>query len=361
MIAPVTLHHRNRDWVATELSGDIRDFHRALPGYAPTPLVSLPEVARELGVAHVFAKDESQRLGLPAFKALGASWAVHRAVKSLPAGDTVTIVTATDGNHGRAIARFARLAGQRAAIWVPRGVHPDAIQAIVDEGAHVTVLDAPYDEAVAAAALTAEQPGHILIQDTAWEGYEEIPQWIVDGYDTLFAEIDEQLAAAGVARPNLVAVPTGVGSLLQAALVHYRSAGRGESTAVISVEPEAASCMAPSLAAGHPVSVQTGQTIMSGLNCGTPSSLAWPAIVNGLDAALSITEDADIRAAHDLARLGVAAGPCGASGLAGVRVALGGDRPGADSEAHRKHLGIDEHSTIVFAVTEGVDANPLPA
>ena len=347
---------RDRRWSCASPSQEAITFHRTLDSYAPTPLVELPDLARELGVGHVFAKDESFRLGLPAFKALGASWAIHRALRDRRSDGPLTIVTATDGNHGRAVARFARLLGHRAAIVVPPGVHPSAVQAIVDEGADVTAIDGSYDDAVAAAAQLASDIGGVLVQDTAWEGYEEIPGWIVEGYATLFEEADEQLAAAGLTHPDLVLVPAGVGSLLQAALAHYRGDRTPEGTAVVSVEPDAAACMGPSLDAGEPVTVPTGITVMSGLNCGTPSSLAWPYIRDGLDAALAITDEAGLRAARDLAVLGVKAGPCGGAGLAAARQALTGD--GADER--RSHLGIDESSIVLLVITEGSNANPLP-
>src|SRR6185312_3390930 len=149
---------------------------------------------------------ESNRLGLPAFKALGASWAIRRALRERAPTGQVTIVTATDGNHGRAVARFAREFGHRAAIYVPDGVHPAAVQAIRDEGAIVTHIRGDYDAAVQAAARA---PGTVLVQDMAWDGYEDVPSWIVEGYATLFAELDEQL----VTGPDLVVVPAGVGSL----------------------------------------------------------------------------------------------------------------------------------------------------
>jgi len=347
---------RDRGWTCASPSPEAMRFHQGLEGYAPTPLVELPGVADELGVARVFAKDESSRLGLPAFKALGASWAVHRALGERTVDAPVTIVTATDGNHGRAVARFARLMGHRAQIVVPPGVHPSAVRAIVDEGASVTRIEGSYDDAVAAAADLADEVGGILVQDTAWEGYEEIPGWIVEGYATLFAEADEQLAAAGLDGPDLVLVPAGVGSLLQGALAHYRGESAKGGTAVASVEPEEAACMGPSLLAGHPVTVETGQTIMAGLNCGTPSSLAWPYIRDGLDAAIAISDADDIQAAHDLAGRGVAAGPCGAAGLAAARRGLTGE----GAEARREHLGVGPDSVVLLVITEGVDANPLP-
>ena len=148
---------------------------------------------------------------------VGASWAIHRALRDRTDSAPVTVVTATDGNHGRAVARFARLLGHRASIWIPDGVHPTAVQAIADEGAQVTVVGGSYDDAVAAAARAADDDTAVLVQDTAWTGYEQIPGWIVEGYSTLFAETDSQLADAGLRGPDLVVVPVGVGSLLQAA------------------------------------------------------------------------------------------------------------------------------------------------
>ncbi|WP_166969049.1 pyridoxal-phosphate dependent enzyme [Brevibacterium atlanticum] len=371
-----TANDRNRSWSSPDQDDAALNFHRTLTGYEPTALIELPELARELGVAAVFAKDESTRLGMPAFKALGASWAVHRALEEAQADTDAEVVTATDGNHGRAVARFAREAGRSARIFVPAGdIHPSAVAAIRGEAAEVVELDANYDATVAAADEYAAANNAVLVQDTAWDGYEEVPGWIVDGYSTLFREIDTQLKEAGHHAPDLITVPTGVGSLLQAALAHYRresagddASGAGEAgavdtavgtavdTAVVSVETEAAACMGPSLEACHPVTVETGKTIMSGLNCGTPSSLAWPLVRDGLDAAVTVSDAAAIDAAHRLAGLGVAAGPCGAASLAGVREAL----TGAEAEVRRRHLGVGSGSVIVLTVTEGSAANPVP-
>ena len=349
-------HQRTPGWTCDPAPAEVRAFHRAHEGYRPTPLVDLPALALELGVGKVLAKDESDRFGLPAFKALGASWAVHRALADHAGGDPVTVVAATDGNHGRAVARFTRLLGQSAVIYVPTGLHPVALQAIVDEGADLTVVEGSYDDAVAAAAARAAAPATVLVQDTAWKGYEDIPRWIVDGYDTLFAEIDDQLLEEGVARPDLIAVPTGVGSLLQAALTHYRAHDAVPGTAVVSVEPISASCIAASLSVGRLTTISTAKTIMSGLNCGTPSYLAWPFIENGLDAAITVTEEADIVAAHDLAHLGIPAGPCGAAPLAALRSTLSGP----EHLDRRKHLNLGPDSIIVILVTEGAASNPVP-
>src|SRR5690606_19811295 len=174
-------------------------------------------------------------------------------------------------------------------------------------------------------------PGHVLVQDTGWEGYAEVPAWIVDGYGTLFAEIDTQL---GGEPADLVAVPTGVGSLLQAALAHFRRGDVGP--AVVSVEPHNAACVYASVTAERMVRVDTGYTSMAGLNCGTVSASAWPAIRAGLDAALITNDDDAARARADLATLGIDAGPCGAAPLAALRAVLGGD----DAAEFRRHVGL---------------------
>ncbi len=339
----------------------MRDFHSSLPGYSPTPLTDLPTLAAELGVGRVFVKDESCRLGLPAFKALGASWAVHRTLAERARRHSepgpFTLVTATDGNHGRAVARMARLLGQRAHVFVPRGVHPQAVAAITAEQAKVTEVPGPYDEAVRLAAEAAAGPDAVLVQDTAWPGYEEIPGWIVEGYTTLCTEIDEQLAAEGIEEgPDLVSVPVGVGSLAQAVVTHYRSRPSGPAPALLSVEPEAAACVLKSLVLGEPVSVTTGETSMAGLNCGTPSSIAWPCLQSGLDAAVAIPDADSTRAAADLAAFGVSSGPCGAAALAGVRAALNG----VGAEERRTALGLGPSSVVVLLSTEGPAANPHP-
>ncbi|MWA07330.1 diaminopropionate ammonia-lyase [Actinomadura sp. LD22] len=351
-----------RAWRCPPASRDAAAFHAALPGYAPTPLVEAPALAAGLGAGRVFVKDESSRLGLPAFKILGASWGVCRALCDrlgvpVPAAGPVAalraragafrLVTATDGNHGRAVAAMARMLGTRAEVFVPDGVHPAALAAIEGEGARVVRVGAPYDEAVRAAAESARgDASALLVQDTAWPGYERVPRWIVEGYSTLFAEIDAQLRAAGAGAPDVVAVPVGVGSLAQAAVVHYRSGVSAPK--LLAVEPDAAPCVLASLAAGRLVTVQTGATAMAGLNCATPSSAAWPYLRAGVDAAVSVA-DADVaHAARDLAAAGVSAGPCGAAALAGVRAA----RPG---------LGLGPADTVVLLSTEGAAANPPPA
>jgi len=253
-------------------------------------------------------------------------------------------------------------------VFLPAVIGPAARAAIAGEGAEVVRVAGSYDDAVAEARQWAQgHQGAALVQDTAWPGYEQVPGWIVDGYSTLFGELDAQLAGADAGPAALVAVPVGVGSLAQAAVAHYRSAGgragerwpeRGQdsaprqpspsATAVLSVEPDAAACLLASLRAGMPVTIPTANTVMAGLNCGTISSIAWPYLSSGLDVAVAVTDDAARRAAADLAAAGISSGPSGAASLAGVRAALTGE----GAAGRRAALGVDSASVIVLLSTE---------
>lgn len=376
---PAPTIHANpeaRSW-RTEHAPEVIDFHRSIPGYAPTRLVEVPALASELGVARVLVKEESARFGLPAFKILGASYAACRALSArldspgavlpmdelrqrLAEREPIELVAATDGNHGRAVAHTARLLGLPAHIFLPSDITAEAKAGIREEGADVDELSAPYDAIVAAAAeytAAGEAAGaqRLLIQDTSWEGYEEIPQWIVDGYSTLLVEAKQQLAEQGIEQVDLVAMPVGVGSFAEAVVRRCRTAGAGplaEGTSaapsVLSVEPTAAPGLIASLAAGELTAVPTGSTIMAGLNCGTPSAAAWPVLRAGVDAAVTVDDAEAARAVRDLEAHGVDAGPCGASTLAGVR-AWAAEHP------------LPAEATVLLLSTESRRANPLPA
>lgn len=320
---------------------EVRSFHRGLPGYASTPLVLLPSLAAGLDLGAVLVKDESLRLGLPAFKMLGASWAVHRALTELAHSGRPRLVTATDGNHGRAVARTAAIRGLPATVVVPREIPDRAVSLIRAEGADVRALDAPYDEAVRhAAALADEDPNVLLIQDTSWPGYEDVPEWITEGYATLFHEAAEQAAELGLSL-DLVVVPAGVGSLAHAAVRFARSRQRAK---VVTVEPTVAACVRASLAAGALTTVATGETSMAGLNCGTPSYLAWPELRRSLVGAVAVDDETVEVAMSDLAELGVDSGPCGAASLAALRI-LAAPPP-------RDTLDLGPTSTVLLLNTE---------
>lgn len=333
-----------RGWTANSaarpaVAGPARAFHESLPGYAPTPLIPLPQLAAELDVGQVLVKDESSRLGLPAFKILGASWACHQVLERRPGA---TLVTGTDGNHGRAVARMAAHFGVRATVFVPRIIRPETATLIAGEGATVVPVDGDYDETVrAAAALVAAHPDHALVQDTAWPGYEQVPAWIVEGYQTLPEETDEQLDRG----TELVVVPVGVGSLAQAVVTHYRRSGRPH-PAVLAVEPESAAGLLASLHAGELSPVPTAETVMAGLNCGTVSAAAWPVLQAGCDAAVAVTDQEARQATADLGRLSVSSGPSGAATLAGARAVL--TRP-----ERRSALELGKDAVIVLLSTEG--------
>lgn len=324
-------------------SPEVRVFHRSLPHYQPTPLISLPEIAKELGISHFLLKNESSRLGLPAFKILGASWATARAVSkrlgiSISVNDAeppvqrlsgtakaadLVLYAATDGNHGRAVARMAKYLGIKSKIYVPLMVDDETITKIANEGAEVEVWPGDYDSTVietkAAAAKHADGKG-LLVSDTALKIEEETPQWMVDGYQTLFEEIDEQIKDVTNSPITHVLTPLGVGSLCQATCTHYQRAEGAEKADVVTVEPVTAACFKTSLEAGKPVTVETGYTICTGMCCGTVSVTAWPIMKDGVSMAVAVEDTQVEKALLDLRKYGVNAGPCGAATTAGARL-----------------------------------------
>jgi diaminopropionate ammonia-lyase len=343
------------------------ELHRRLPGYAATPLHDAPALAGANGVAKVWVKDESSRLGLPAFKLLGASWAAYRALlarlgrdpepwadveelrRALAPLRPLTLATATDGNHGRAVARMAALLGLDADVYVPAGTAAARIAAIEGEGARVTVVDGDYDHAVATAAGAAGDRC-LAIQDVGWPGYEQVPSWVVDGYATIFWEVDDQLAAAGAAGPDVVVVPVGVGGLAAAAVRHWRHRHRRRPPRLLGVEPLTAACVLRSLQAGRIVTVPgPHDSIMAGLNCGTPSLVAWPYLRAGLDAVVAVADERARQAMRDLAAAGIVAGETGAASLAGLAEATGGPHAGG----LRRALGLGPDSRVLLVCTEG--------
>jgi diaminopropionate ammonia-lyase len=310
--------------------------HWKLPGYAPSPLVDLPALAAEYGFERFWLKDESHRLGLPAFKILGASWAVINAVLDRlgkPHADWSSIndlreltapirpmrlACATDGNHGRAVARMARWLDFEATILVPRDMSQERVEAIRSEGADIEFVDGSYDDAVdASAGLAGERC--LVISDTAWPGYESVPHWVIEGYSTILWEIDDQLSVQGEPGPDLVFVQIGVGALAAAVVRHYRRPDLDPQPVIVGVEPTRAACALASIEAGEIVQLPgPHDSIMSGLNCGVPSALAWPLISGGIDQFVAVDDDRVRQALRDLASAGIAAGECGAAGLAAL-------------------------------------------
>jgi diaminopropionate ammonia-lyase len=332
-------------------------FHLSLPDFAITPLRSAPQAARRLGVRTVLVKDESQRLGMPSFKILGASWATYRAVLAhlgravgdqptldelreavAAQGSLLTLVAATDGNHGRAVARMAKLLGLGAIILVPVGTVDSRIDAITGEGAEVRIVEGGYDEAIAASAALSDSK-HVVISDTSWEGYVDTPGWVIDGYSTMLREVIDESEAGHVAEPTVVVAQMGVGAF--AAAVTRQFASR-PARLLVGVEPTKADCVITSVEAGKIMTITAPQdSIMAGLNCGTPSIVAWDDVLRGYDVFVTVTDND----ARDAMRLlhddGIEAGESGAAGLAGLL-------------AHAEGLGLGPHDDVVIFLTEGV-------
>jgi diaminopropionate ammonia-lyase len=340
-------------------------FHRRLPGYEATPLVDAPELAESLGVGKVFVKDESSRLGLPAFKILGASWAVYRALEERLGDEDfgdweviedlkqrleplrpLSLVAATDGNHGRAVARIAQLLGLGARIFVPGDMVAARREAIAGEGAEVVVVDGGYDEAV---ERSAEAEG-LLISDTSWSGYERVPSWVIEGYSTMLWEIDEELARRDEAGPDLVVVQVGVGAFAAAVAGHFRRPGAPRHPKLVAVEPARADCLFQSVSAGQLVSVPgPHDSIMAGLNCGRPSPVAWPVLSRSMDVLVAVDDEPSREAMRLAARTGIVSGETGAAGLGGLLQLV----HSGDGREARRLLDVNEDTRVLVFNSEG--------
>ena len=366
MASSPSITFRNPDassWKTTPISSpNVLSFHQSLPSYGPTRLVPLPELAKELGVAQVVIKDESTRFGLPAFKILGASWAIHRALckrLNLPVTNSyqaigaaakekeLSLVTSSEGNWGRAVARMAKHLGIKAKIYVPHNCYPATIRNIASEGVYVPIVDGNYDASITTAREYSETTGAILVMDTSWPGYEEVPGWVVEGYSTMLAEVDEQIKQFTDKSVTHAFASVGVGSWAHAVTVNYKS--KSPSAAVVTVEPDTAAGLKTSLEHGEITTVETGDTIMAGMNCGTVSLIAWPTLKEGVDAATTVTDGQSHQAVQYLHDHGIKAGPCGAAPLAALR------------NLHEAgELGFGSDSVVVLFSTEGARDYPVP-
>jgi diaminopropionate ammonia-lyase len=309
------------------------------PGYAPTPLVALPALAAEAGVASLHLKDESPRFGLASFKALGGAYAVARQVALH--GPGITVACATDGNHGRSVAWGAALAGCRAVIFVHETVSEARAQAIAGYGAEVRRTQGNYDDSVRIAAETAAREGWTVVSDTSYPRYTDIPTDVMQGYRVMVAEA----LAAMPAPPTHILIQGGVGGV--AAAVTAQAAIDAPAARVIVAEPDRAACLLASARAGRPTAV-TGalDTIMAGLACGEPSLLAWAELDRNAFAFGCVPDDDVAPLMRRLAGLGVVAGE---SAVAGLALLL---RMAADPVA-RAAVGLDAHARVLAFSTEG--------
>lgn len=348
-------------------------FHRSIPEYAPTPLYHLPVLAKSLKVGQIYLKDESQRFGLKAFKALGGSYAMacHIAeelgkdISELPYNvmvsnevreqlNGITFATTTDGNHGRGVAWMARQLKQKSVVYMPKGSSQERLDAILNEGAAAEIVDMNYDDAVRMTAEMAEKYGWVVVQDTAWAGYEKIPQWIMQGYSTLMFEALSQLHKV---KPTHVFVQAGVGSfagMVQGMLTALYGVDRPK---VIIAEAQIADCLYRSAVAENEDAIPVGgdlQTVMAGLACGEANITGWQLLRDYADAFFSCP---DFVATRGMRILGnplptdppIVSGESGAvtTGLLSILM---------QSENYadvRNELELNENSRILVISTEG--------
>ena len=354
-------------------------FHRSFPQYAPTPLVSLAHAAGSLGLGALLVKDESYRFGLNAFKVLGGSYATASAIAESLGKDIsethydyltgerlkeefgrATLFTATDGNHGRGVAWSARVLGQKAVVLMPKGTVKSRFDNIAKEGAQVSIEEANYDECVRrACALAKETPRGIVVQDTAWEGYEHIPVKIMQGYGTMAKEAAQQLQEAGFTRPTHVFIQAGVGSLAGAIAGYYDNLYGEHCPKIIVMEADAADCHYQSALAGE-MRIVTGDlnTMMAGLACGEPNPISFDILRNHACCFISCPDWVSADGMRTLAHpqgsdSKVVSGESGAIGTGLVRAIM----TDPDYAELKAALELDEQSVVLLFSTEG-DTDP---
>ncbi len=358
-----------------EQAHEARKFHRQIPGYSMTPLVALPNLAQLLGVGGIYVKNEAKRLQMSSFKVMGGSYAVYRLVKKLlgredeltyeylvskechdALGDIV-LCSATDGNHGRGLAWACQKLNHPCKIYVHSETSQPRIDAICRFGAEVTVVDGNYDDAVRRAAEDAEKNGWYVVSDTSWDGYEEIPTWIMQGYTSILLEAQEQFSGMGIVKPTHVIVQAGVGAMAAAVVGFYSALFPNDPPLFIVVEPDKAACIYESIAAGdgkcHSVKGDL-DTIMAGLACGEPSPIAFDILRKNADIFMQTPDNV---AARGMRILGcplngdpmVISGESGALPL-GTLFALCTDEISEDLQAA---LQLNEDSQVFMVNTEG--------
>lgn len=340
---------------------DVGAFYAAGDNYPPTPLRRLSLLASTLGIGELLVKDESRRFGHESFKILGVGYAVDRLLASIDSRASPVLGSATDGNHGHALARVARERGVRARIYVHALTREERIQAIRDEGADVIVVSGNYDDAVRVAAEDANRSGWYIVSDTTWEGYTQIPRWIMAGYTQMMRELSIQWQPSP--QPDIVIVQAGVGGLACSVSSWFARWYKGRRPFMIVCEPSNAACLLESALAGRPATV-TGslETVMEGLSCGEVSTLAWPAIASTVDAYVSIDDIGAIEAMRILSSgsVGDAALKTGASGAAGVGALLALLQDPALARL-RAASGINADSRVLVFNTEGAIGDPFRA
>ncbi len=358
-----------------------RTFHQSIPGYAPTPLAKLDAMASYLGLKEIYVKDESYRFGLNAFKVLGGSFSMARYIAKQTGRDVselpfnvltsealrkefgqATFFTATDGNHGRGVAWAANRLGQKSVVFMPKGSTQTRLQHILNEGATATIEEVNYDDCVRMAADAASKVENgVVVQDTAWDGYEEIPAWIMQGYGTMAMEADEQLEAYGCDRPTHVFVQAGVGSLAGAVQGYFANRYPENPPTVVVVEAAPAACLYKGAAAGDgDLRKVDGDmlTIMAGLACGEPNTISWDILKNHVKVFISAPDWIAEKGMRMLSApikgdSQVVSGESGAAPFGALAAMLTMDEYKDLKEA----IGLDENSRVLLFSTEG-DTDP---
>jgi len=364
--------------LSPEEADKARAYHMGFAEYQETPLVELSRLAGYLGVGRVFVKDESHRFGLNAFKVLGASYAIGRYLAQQLGRDIadlsyeelrsdavrrqlgdITFTTATDGNHGRAVAWAARQLGQKAVVYMPKGSDPVRLYNIQALGAEASITDLNYDDAVRLAERQAKKYGWVVIQDTAWPGYEDIPTWIMQGYATLAVEALAQMRASGADGPTHVFLQAGVGSFAGGVVGYLAQALGHMMVSFVIVEPERANCIYTSarIGDGRPHAV-TGalDTLMAGLACGEPNTISWELLRDYCTAYVSCP---DYLAATGMRVLAtplkgdpvIISGESGAVTTGLLHLLM--EAESGNGARLRRQLGLDGDSIVLLVSTEG--------
>ena len=354
-----------------------RAFHESFPQYTVTPLTKLDKMADMLGLGEVYIKDESYRFGLNAFKVLGGSFAMARYIAQQTGKDVselpynvltsdalkeefgqATFFTATDGNHGRGVAWAANKLGQKAVVLMPKGTTQTRLNNILAEGATATIEECNYDECVRMANdMAMKTENGIMVQDTAWDGYEEIPAWIMQGYGTMAMEAYDQLQDYGCERPTHVFIQAGVGSLAGAVQGYFANRYPENPPKVVVVEAEAAACLYKGASVGDgSIQIVDGDmvTIMAGLACGEPNTISWDILKNHVDTFIATPDWVAAKGMRMLAApikgdKPVTSGESGAAPFGTLACIMMMD----EYKELREHLGLDENSKVLLFSTEG--------
>ena len=362
-------------FLSEDVAKKVLKFHSSFDQYTETPLVELKELAKYLGLKDVFIKDESHRFGLNAFKVLGGSFTIGQYIanklgkniedlnyKTLISDEVkkelgdITFITATDGNHGRGIAWTAEQLKQKAIVYMPKGSALERRDRIRAHGAICEITEWNYDDTVRYCNELAEKNGYVMVQDTAWPGYEELPTWIMQGYMTMAYEAYLKLEAQNI-RPTHIFLQAGVGSLASGATGFFSSIYADNKPIITIVEPDKAACLYKTAKADddklHPVTGEMN-TIMAGLACGEPITIGWPVLHANVENFLSVPDDV---AAHGMRVLGnplkgderVISGESGAATMGVVSQVMTKE----ELKTIKEKLKLDENSVVLLFSTEG--------